>query len=67
MVHQVDGGRVGYKDRPEHVVGLHKDRILQLHERYRLEVTQLQLSNWSGGRDTKYRGQDVIVARKSGG
>lgn len=65
MQHEVEGGRVGYKEKPEHVVGLYKDRILSLHEKYGLEIIELQLSNWSGGRpDTKYRGQDVIIARK---
>lgn len=66
MQYQVEGGRVGYKEKPEHVVGLNKDRILALHEKHGLEITDLQLSNWSGGRpNTQYRGQDVIIARKN--
>lgn len=65
MQHEIDGGRVGYKDRPEHVVGLHKERILALHEKHGLEVVEMQLSNWSGGRPTtNYHGQDIIIARK---
>ena len=65
MQHEVEGGRVGYKDKPEHVVGLRKDRIFDLHQKHGLEIVDVRLSNWSGGRpDTKFRGQDVIVAKK---
>lgn len=66
MQYKVEGGRVGYQEKPEHVVGLYKDQILGLHEKHGLEIIEVQLSNWSGGRpDTKYRGQEVIIARKS--
>lgn len=65
MQYEVEGGRIAYKNKPEHVVGLRKDRILDLHEKHGLEVIEIRLSNWSDGRpDTPYRGQDVIVARK---
>lgn len=65
MQFEVEGGRIGYKEKPEHVVGLYRDQILALHEKYGLEIVEERLSNWSGGRpDTQYRGQDVIVARK---
>lgn len=65
MQFEVEGGRVGYKNKPEHVVGLYKDQILALHEKHGLEIIEVQLSNWSGGRpDIQHRGQDVIIARK---
>ena len=65
MQYEVEGGRVGYKEKPEHVVGLYRDQVLALHEKHGLEIVEEQLSNWSGGRpDTKSRGQDVIIARK---
>lgn len=65
MQYEVEGGRVGYKDKPEHVVGLRKDRVLALHEKHGLGEVDVLLSNWSGGRTgKKYRGQDIIIARK---
>jgi len=65
MQFEVEGGRIGYKNKPEHVVGLYKDRVLAAHAKHGLEVTEVQLSNWSGGRpETDFRGQDVIIARK---
>lgn len=64
MMYPVDGGRIGYKDRPELVTGLYKDRVLDLHSKHGFEVTAVQLSNWSGGRpNVKYIGQDVVIAR----
>lgn len=66
MQYKVEGGRVAYKDKPELVVGLNRDQILDLHEKHGLEIIEEWLSNWSGGRpDTKNRGQDVIIARKN--
>jgi ubiquinone/menaquinone biosynthesis C-methylase UbiE len=66
MQHEVEGGRIAYKEKPEHVVGLYKEQIMALHEKHGFEISEVQLSNWSGGRpDTKYRGQDVIIARKN--
>lgn len=65
MQYSVDGGRIGYLDKPEHVVGLHKERILEIHQKHGLEIVHIRLSNWSGGRpQVAYRGQDVIIARK---
>ncbi|HUF55079.1 MAG TPA: class I SAM-dependent methyltransferase [Thermohalobaculum sp.] len=66
MQYEVDGGRIGWKDKPEWVVGLRLDRIKALHQRHGFEITDLQLSDWSGGRpETPYKGQDFIVARKA--
>jgi SAM-dependent methyltransferase len=64
MEHKVDGGRIAYPDKPEWVVGLHKDRILALHEKHGFDVIKVELTNWSGGRPEVPTGQDVIVARK---
>ncbi|WP_157014904.1 class I SAM-dependent methyltransferase [Mesorhizobium xinjiangense] len=66
MEHEVKGGRVGWKDKPEWVVGLRLDGINELHRKHGLEIVETQLSNWSGGReDVPYKGQDVIIARKA--
>lgn len=66
MMHPVDGGRIGYKDKPEHVVGLYKDRVLEAHEEAGLKVVVLGLTNWSGGRPhVNFAGQDAIVAEKA--
>ncbi|MCI0734905.1 MAG: class I SAM-dependent methyltransferase [Beijerinckiaceae bacterium] len=65
MPFTVEGGRVANKDRAEHVVGLYKDRILDLHKKHGLEPSNIMLMNWSGGRETKFKGQDLIVAVKS--
>jgi ubiquinone/menaquinone biosynthesis C-methylase UbiE len=66
MMHKVEGGRVGYLDKPEHVVGLDKDRILEAHRRNGFEIVDVSLTNWSGGRpEVQSRGQDAILARKA--
>lgn len=45
MRFEVEGGRIGYKNKPEHVVGLYRDQILALHEKHGLEVVEERLSN----------------------
>ena len=65
MAFEVEGGRIGYPKKPEHVVSLYKDRIHELHRKHGFVIIEEQLSNWSGGRpDVKYKGQDVIIAQK---
>lgn len=64
MEHKVDGGRIGYPDKPEWVVSLYKDRILALHEKHGFEIMEVILTDWSGGRPGVPKGQDVIIARK---
>lgn len=65
MVHEVKGGRIGYLDKPEWVVGLNLDEIYAIHEKAGLEIIEAKLSNWSGGRlDSRYMGQDILIAKK---
>lgn len=65
MKFPVDGGRVTYRDKPEAVVALYKDRVLALHQKHGLQVTLTGLSNWSGGRPkVNFKGQDLIIAQK---
>ena len=67
MLHRVDGGRVANPAVPEQVVGLYLDRVEDLHRKHGLEIVDVKLTNWSGGRpDIAFAGQDLIVARKGG-
>ncbi|MEM6374736.1 MAG: class I SAM-dependent methyltransferase [Pseudomonadota bacterium] len=63
----VDGGRIGWKESPEWVTGLYHERVIELHEKHGFEIVDTKMSNWSGGRPLiKFKGQDIIVARKTG-
>jgi SAM-dependent methyltransferase len=64
MPYPVDGGRIAYKERPEHVVGLYTDRIVELHHKHGLKIERIAYANWSGGRRVPFKGQDVILAKK---
>jgi SAM-dependent methyltransferase len=65
MPHPVPGGRIAYKDKPEHVVGLYVDGIKELHHKHGLTIAQVRYTNWSGARKlVSLKGQDVIIAVK---
>lgn len=67
MPHRVEGGRVANPAVPEQIVGLYRDRVEDLHRRHGLEIVDVKLTNWSGGRpEIAFAGQDLIVARKGG-
>jgi hypothetical protein len=66
MPHPVPGGRISYKDKPEHVVGLYADGIKELHQKHGLTIARIQYTNWSGARKlVTSKGQDVIIAVKN--